>query len=115
MKNRGQIPLIPFPESFGDLNRLTYGGYGLGEITTLAAPSSVGKSAYTREMIYTAWKDTDYNIGVIPVEDTYEELMEMLCAIHLSKQISEIPYDERDWDELKERTQNYLKVVVSTS
>ncbi|ENG1396003.1 toprim domain-containing protein [Escherichia coli] len=102
MKNRGQIPLIPFPESFGDLNRLTYGGYGLGEITTIAAPSSVGKSAYTREMIYSAWKETDYNIGVIPVEDTYEELMEMLCAIHLSKQISEIPYDERDWDELKE-------------
>lgn len=101
MKNRGQIPLIPFPESFGDLNKLTYGGYGLGEITTIAAPSSVGKSAYTREMIYKAWTDTDYPIGVIPCEDTYEELMEMMCALHLSKQISEIPYDERDWEEIK--------------
>lgn len=101
MKNRGQIPLIPFPESFGDLNELTYGGYGLGEITTIAAPSSVGKSAYVREMIYKAWTDTDFNIGVIPCEDTYEELMEMLCSVELNYQISEIPYDVRNWDEIK--------------
>lgn len=101
MKNRGQIPLIPFPESFGDLNELTYGGYGLGEITTIAAPSSVGKSAYVREMIHTAWEKTEYNIGVIPVEDTYEELMEMLCSVDLNYQISEIPYDQRNWDQIK--------------
>lgn len=102
MKNRGKVPLIPFPESFGDLNALTFGGYGKGEITTIAAPSSVGKSAFTREMIYTAFTQTDEKIGVIPCEDTYEELMEMLCSVHLSKQISEIPYDERNWDEIKE-------------
>lgn len=101
MKNRGQVALIPFPESLGDLNKLTYGGYGLGEITTIVAPSSVGKSAVTREMIHKAWTDTPYNIGIIPLEDTYEELMEMLCAVHLSEQINEIPYDERDWDKIK--------------
>ncbi|XAO54265.1 DNA primase/helicase [Yersinia phage vB_YenM_P778] len=101
MKNRGQIPLIPFPESFGDLNRLTFGGYGLGEITTIVAPSSVGKSAYVREMIYKAYTDTEYPIGVIPCEDTYEELMEMLCSVKLNYQINEISYDERNWDEIK--------------
>lgn len=101
MKNRGKVPLIPFPESFGDLNKLTFGGYGKGEITTIAAPSSVGKSAFTREMIYTAYTQTDEKIGIIPCEDTYEELMEMLISVHLSKQISEIPYDERDWEEIK--------------
>ncbi|AZV02302.1 DNA primase/helicase [Pectobacterium phage Wc4-1] len=101
MKNRGQATLIPFPESFGDLNQLTFGGYGLAEITTIVAASSVGKSALTREMMHTAWMRTEYNIGVIPLEDTYEELMEMLCAVHLSQQINEIPYDERNWDEIK--------------
>lgn len=101
MKNRGLVQLIPFPSSMGDLNVATYGGMGLGEITTVIAPSSVGKSAFTREMAYTAWNETEYHIGIIPVEDTYEELMEMFCAIHLNKQINEIPYDERDWDEIK--------------
>lgn len=100
MKNRNQVQLIPFPDSLGDLNKMTYGGYGLGEITTIVAPSSVGKSAVTREMVYKAWTDTDLNIGIIPLEDTYEELMEMLCAVHLSEQINEIPFDQRDWDKI---------------
>lgn len=101
MKERGQIPVIPFPESFGDLNTKTYGGFGLGEITTIAAASSVGKSAFVREMIYKAWKDTDYNIGIIPLEDSYEEMMEMLCSVHMNTQLNEIDWEERDWDAIE--------------
>lgn len=101
MKERGNIEKIPFPDSFGDLNHRTFGGYGLGEITTIAAASSVGKSAFTREMINTAWEKTDYNIGVIPLEDSYEELMEMLCSVQMNTPLNEIPYDERDWDAIK--------------
>ncbi len=109
MKNRNQVQLIPFPESMGDLNKMTYGGYGLGEITTIVAPSSVGKSAVTREMVYKAWTATEYNIGIIPLEDTFEELSEMLCAVHLSEQINEIPYDQRDWDKIKKAHEELSK------
>lgn len=101
MRNRDNVTKIPFPSSFGDLNELTYGGYAKGEITTIAAPSSVGKSIFTREMTYTAWSETEEKIGIIPLEDSYEEMMEMLCGVHLSEQINEIPYDKRDWDKIK--------------
>lgn len=101
MKERGQIPVIPFPPSFGTLNLKTYGGFGLGEITTIAAASSVGKSAFVREMIYTAWQETDYNIGIIPLEDSYEEMMEMLCSVHMSTPLNEIAWEDRDWDAIE--------------
>lgn len=101
MRNRDNVTKIPFPSSFGDLNELTYGGYAKGEITTIAAPSSVGKSIFTREMTYTAWAETEEKIGIIPLEDSYEEMMEMLCGVHLSEQINEIPYDKRDWEKIK--------------
>tara|TARA_R110000803_G_scaffold13482_9_gene37933 strand:- start:16413 stop:18266 length:1854 start_codon:yes stop_codon:yes gene_type:complete len=95
--HRGEDPLIPFPDSFGDLNAKTCGGYGAdGEIINIAAPSSVGKSSFIKEMIYTALKDTDRNIGVISLEETLPEFLEGMLSIHMSTQLNEIPFDERD-------------------
>jgi hypothetical protein len=95
--HRGEDPLIPFPDSFGDLNEATCGGYGAdGEIINIAAPSSVGKSLFTKEMIYTALKTTERVIGVISLEETLPEFLEGMLSIHMSTQLNEIPFDERD-------------------
>lgn len=108
--NRGQDVLIPFPASFGDLNLKTYGGYALSEVTTIAAPSSVGKSSFVKEMIYEALISTNYNIGVASLEETLDEFIEGLLSIHMSKQLNEIPYDMRDRKSEWEAFQALLKL-----
>jgi KaiC/GvpD/RAD55 family RecA-like ATPase/Zn ribbon nucleic-acid-binding protein len=95
---RGKETLIPFPASFGDMNKRTHGGYALGEILTIAAPSSVGKSSFVKEMIYTALTETDYNIGICSFEETLGEFIEGFLSVHMSEQLNEIPYDKRDRD-----------------
>ena len=94
--NRGKEILIPFPKAFGDMNTKTCGGYALGEIITIAAPSSVGKSSFIKEMIYTALAETNYNIGICSFEETLDEFIEGVLSVHMSTQLNEVSYDERD-------------------
>lgn len=94
--NRGKEILIPFPDAFGDINTKTYGGYALGEIVTIAAPSSVGKSSFVKEMIYTALEKTNYNIAICSFEETLDEFIEGMLSVHMSTQLNEISFDERD-------------------
>lgn len=94
--NRGKEVLIPFPDSFGDINTRTYGGYALGEIVTVAAPSSVGKSSFIKEMIYAALEKTNYNIAICSFEETLDEFIEGMLSVHMSTQLNEISYDQRD-------------------
>jgi len=109
--HRGEDPLIPFPDSFGRMNELTCGGYGAdGEIINIAAPSSVGKSSFTKEMIYTALSETDRNIGVISLEETLPEFLEGMLSIHMSVQLNEIPFDERDRGLERSKFDELLKI-----
>lgn len=109
--HRGEDPLVPFPESFGRLNELTCGGYGAdGEIINIAAPSSVGKSSFTKEMIYTALSETDKNIGVISLEETLPEFLEGMLSIHMSVQLNEIPFDERDRELERSKFDELLRI-----
>jgi len=94
--NRGKDVLIPFPDSFGELNERMHGGFALGEITTIAAPSSVGKSSFVKEMIYETLVSTNYNVGILSLEETLDEFIEGMLSVHMSTQLNEIPYDERD-------------------
>lgn len=101
--HRGQEKLIAFPDSFGNLNELTCGGYGAdGEILNIIAPSSVGKSLFVKEMVYTALLKTNKSVGVISLEETLPEFLEGLLSVHMSTQLNEIPFDERD-RELEEK------------
>jgi archaellum biogenesis ATPase FlaH len=108
--NRGKEILIPFPDSFGDLNKRTYGGYALGEIVTIAAPSSVGKSSFIKEMIYTALEKTNYNIAICSFEETLDEFIEGMLSVHMSTQLNEISFDERDRKAEWEAFQELLKM-----
>ncbi len=108
--NRGKEVLIPFPDSFGDLNQRTYGGYALGEIVTVAAPSSVGKSSFIKEMIYTALEKTNYNIAICSFEETLDEFIEGMLSVHMNTQLNEISYDERDRKAEWEAFQELLKM-----
>ena len=95
---RGQETLIRFPESFGELNERTCGGVALGEIVNIIAPSSVGKSSFVKEIIYSSLESTNYNIGVISLEETIDEFIEGILSVHMSTQLNEIPHERRDFE-----------------
>ena len=101
MKNRGDWDLIPFPDSFGDLNERTLGGYALGEIVNIIAPTSIGKSIFSNEMVFKAIQETDYNIGVLTLEADMVEYAEQLLSLALDYRIIEVPHDKRDWDTIE--------------
>lgn len=103
--NRGKSTLIPFPDAFGELNERTFGGYALGEIINIIAPSSVGKSSFTKEMFITALAETPYNIGVIALEETIDEFIEGMLSIKMSTQLNEISFDQRNREEEFEQFQ----------
>lgn len=104
--DRGKEVKIQFPDSFGELNFKTFGGYALGEIINIIAPSSVGKSSFVKEMIYSALETTNYNVGIISLEETIDEFIEGMLSVHMSEQLNEVSYDERDrgreWDQFNE-------------
>lgn len=94
--NRGSETLISFPDSFGDLNYKTHGGYALKEIVNIIAASSIGKSSIVKEMIQQAILTTPYNIGVISLEEDIAEFIEGQLSIHTSTQLNELDNDDRD-------------------
>lgn len=101
MKDRGDWSLIPFPESFGEMNERTFGGYALGEIVNIIGPTSIGKSSVTEEMVLEAIVGTDHNIGVITLEADLVEYSEKMTSLVLSERIIKIPHDERDWNAIE--------------
>lgn len=107
---RGKDTLVRFPESFGDLNLRTHGGFALGEIVNIIAPSSVGKSSFVKEIIYSSLSSTTYNVGVISLEETIDEFIEGILSIHMSKQLNEIPYDKRDFTEEYEKFKELVRL-----
>lgn len=100
MKERGGWQLIPFPDSFGNLNDRTLGGYGLGEIVNIIGPTSIGKSSLTNEMVYKAIKATDYNIGVITLEADIVQYAEQMNSLELDYRLVEVPHNKRNWEEI---------------
>ncbi len=113
---RGQETLVRFPDSFGDLNEKTHGGFAMGEIVNIIAPSSVGKSSFVKEMLYAALETTNYKIGVISLEETIDEFIEGILSVHMSEQLNEISYDERDWEKEHEAFKElaYLKPEITS-
>ena len=105
-----RIFLFLFPKASEDINEATHGGYALGEIVTIAAPSSVGKSSFIKEMIYTALEQTSYNIAICSFEETLDEFIEGILSVHMSTQLNEIPYDQRDRKAEWEAFQELLKM-----
>lgn len=96
--NRENEPKIPFPRAFGNLNERTFGGYPLRKIINVAAPTSAGKTTFMSEMVNTILEESPYNLGVISIEDTFQEYQERMLSLRMSKHLSRIPLEERDWE-----------------
>jgi twinkle protein len=76
--------LIPLPDSFGDLNHMTRGGLARGELTSIIAHTSIGKTTILNELIYHFATETDEKIGCFMVEDNIDETVRKVVSVHTS-------------------------------
>jgi len=57
------------------------------ELVTLTAGSGVGKSAVMRELVYDLILNTQYNIGLIFLEEAMKKTAQSLMSLHLNKRL----------------------------
>lgn len=95
-KNSTQQDCIPYPEDWKQLNEMTY-GFRLGSLITWTAGTGVGKSQIFRELEHHVWENTDYNIGVISLEEDVGESIAGIMSVHSGQRLH-LPDCEIDGD-----------------
>ena len=85
---------IPYPDCFGDVNKMTF-GRRTGELTIFTAGTGSGKSSFIREDIYHVLQTTDIQIGVVSLEESIRETLDGIIGLHLNKRINlpDTPFD----------------------
>lgn len=95
MVERASFEKIPLPPFARQLEEMLNGGFALGEITTLAAASSTGKTSITNEWLYHFTKNCPYKVGIISLESDVGELTENLMSLQISKKLANMDDEEK--------------------
>lgn len=86
--SRAKWEKIPLPHFAEDLQTMLNGGIALGEITTIAAASSIGKTSVVNEFLYHFIFNSSYKVGIISLESDLGELTENLMSLHINKKLA---------------------------
>jgi twinkle protein len=78
---------VPYPDCFGNVNDMTY-GRRTGELTIFTAGTGSGKSTFVKEDIYHLIITTDYQVGVVSLEESVRETLDGVIGVHLNKRIN---------------------------
>ena len=114
LKERASFEKIPLPMFAEDLQNMLNGGLALGEITTIAAASSVGKTTVVNEFLYHFIFNSPYKVGVISLESDIGELTENLMSIHISKKLANMPDEDKlDFYETVEFTEAHKELTTN--
>lgn len=94
-KEKKDLPSVFFPEHWKEVNRKTQ-GMREGEIITLLAGTSIGKSFYMREIQHAILKNTENKIFTANFEESIPATVGGLLSIEMSKrlQVTEEIIDE---------------------
>lgn len=95
LRERASFIKIPLPTFAEDLEGMLNGGFALGEITTIAAASSIGKTTIVNEFLYHFVFNSPYKVGVISLESDVGELTENLLSLHVNKKLTNMDDDEK--------------------
>lgn len=93
---RAQWSKIPLPVFASQLEEMLNGGIALGEITTIAAASSTGKTTVVNEFLYHFVFNSPYKVGIISLESDLGELTENLMSLHLNKKLATMDDKEKE-------------------
>lgn len=112
MKERASFTKVALPDFAEDLQKMLNGGFALGEITTVAAASSSGKTTVVNEFLYNFVMNSPYKVGVISLESDVGELTENLMSVHLGKKLANMEDEEKlEYYETKEALDAYNELT----
>ena len=86
--------LIPLPDSFGNLNEMMRGGVARGELVSIIAHTSIGKTTILNELIYHFAVNTKEKIGCFMVEDNIDETIRKVVSVHTGENLQLTKPDE---------------------
>jgi twinkle protein len=92
--------LVPLPETFGDLQHMTRGGLARGELTSIIAHTSIGKTTILNELIYHFATNTDEKIGCFMVEDNIDETVRKVVSVHTHTNLQLLRPEEIDVNDI---------------
>jgi twinkle protein len=86
-----------YPETWIELNRMTY-GYRLGSLVTITSGTGVGKTQLMRELKYHVWESTNFGIADISLEEDVGDSVSGLMSLHMGQRLHlpDIPASELD-------------------
>ena len=102
-KERSQAEYIPYPPFAEQVNKTIY-GRRKGSITLLTSGTGMGKTSWVKEDQYHLLKTREEKIGILSLEESVGEAVELIMALEANKRISlpdvEISDDEerRLWE-----------------
>ena len=74
--------LYPLPKSFGKLESMLKGGIAAGEITTIGALTSIGKTTVINNLVYSFLEESDVRVGYLGLETTVGEIVKSMMTLH---------------------------------
>ena len=100
--NYRETELIPLPHSFGELQEMTRGGLARGELTSIIAHTSIGKTTILNELIYHFANRTKEKIGCFMVEDNIDETIRKVVSVHRQENLQLLKPGDIDVDSVME-------------
>jgi twinkle protein len=94
--------LIPLPDSFGNLNEMMRGGVARGELVSIIAHTSIGKTTILNELIYHFATKTKEKIGCFMVEDNIDETIRKVVSVHTGENMQLTKPNDLDVDSIME-------------
>jgi twinkle protein len=100
MMNYRDTELIPLPDSFGNLNEMMRGGVARGELVSIIAHTSIGKTTILNELIYHFAFNTKEKIGCFMVEDNIDETIRKVVSVHTGENMQLTKPNDLDVDNI---------------
>tara|TARA_R110002050_G_scaffold37313_2_gene92652 strand:- start:4615 stop:6282 length:1668 start_codon:yes stop_codon:yes gene_type:complete len=92
--------LIPLPDSFGNLNEMMRGGVARGELVSIIAHTSIGKTTILNELIYHFSTNTKEKIGCFMVEDNIDETIRKVVSVHTGENMQLLKPNDLNVDKI---------------
>ena len=100
MMNYRDTELIPLPDSFGNLNEMMRGGVARGELVSVIAHTSIGKTTILNELIYHFAVNTKEKIGCFMVEDNIDETIRKVVSVHTGENMQLLKPNDLNVDKI---------------
>lgn len=83
-KHSANVQCVAYP--YGGLNEKTY-GFRPGSVVTITSGTGVGKTQFMGELKYHVFKDTDWNIADISLEEDVGDSVSRLMSLHMGRRL----------------------------